>query len=186
MTSPWSLLAYHQDRKRPDLYYCCVQSESKNMFRIQEYKFGGSILLIYFNINFCWHELSCSIFYWDLRVLKRIFRPSIQEYTFCFHKIYDFYCLSLFYQNKQTGLVFFNVMASGGLYFSYLHNNSQSLLIIFVHWTQLLGILNTWYKLHVMKLYVVLCVFCFLFGNFPCSFCGCPLSGSYSGRATSS
>ena len=30
-------------------------------------------------------------------------------------------------------VVFFYVMASGGLYFSYLHHNSQSLLIIFVN-----------------------------------------------------
>ena len=60
-----------------------------------------------------------------------------------------------------VGSYFFYVMAPAGLLFLlFLHHNSQSLLIIFVHWTQLLGILNTWYKLHVMKLYDVITHVC--------------------------
>ena len=37
-------------------------------------------------------------------------------------------------------------MASGGLYFFYLHHSLQSSLIIFVYWTQLLVILDTQVK----------------------------------------
>ena len=91
-----------------------------------------------------------------------IFYPSKTDllfwtlFKFCNQKcLFLLFCLFVCLLNLSyciTDNNFFSVMASGGIYFSYLHHNSQSLLIIFVHWTQLLGILNTWYKLHVMKL----------------------------------
>ena len=40
--------------------------------------------------------------------------------------------------NAEVHIFFSYVMASGGLYSLILHHNSQSLVIIFVHWTQLL------------------------------------------------
>ena len=39
---------------------------------------------------------------------------------------------------QEEGIIFY-VMALGGLHSLFYINNSQSLLIVFVHWTQLLG-----------------------------------------------
>ena len=88
-----------------------------------------------------YHSMSQRYFYL-LRLTKWFFNPTTPN------------CKS-FLVPKFSPQIFFSVMASGGLYSLILHHNSQSLIIIFVHWTQLLE----WHKLHVLNYISFLGVF---------------------------
>ena len=57
-------------------------------------------------------------------------------------------------------------MASGGLYFFYLHQSLQSSLLLFVYWTQLLVNTGHAMKLHVMDYISFFVLLLSFVGNF--------------------